>query len=65
MVGMSSATPKPPKITNALRAFPTDQPRLIKRPESQPLKKFPRSAAMKGIQTAIKPLLRAIPLATR
>jgi hypothetical protein len=40
MVGMSKATPKRPKTTRALRAFPTDQPRLISRPESQPLEKI-------------------------
>ena len=47
----------PPNITRALRAFPTDQPRLTREPETAPLKKFPRSAAMKGIQTATSPLL--------
>ena len=65
MVGMRRSTPVPPKTTSALRAAPSDHPRLSKYPETPPPTKLPRSAAMNGTHTAIKPLLREMPLATR
>src|SRR5216683_4810330 len=64
-VGMRRRTPVPPKTTSAFRAAPSDHPRLSKYPETPPPTKLPRSAAMNGTHTAIKPLLREMPLATR
>ena len=65
MVGSSIITPRPPKTTIALRAAPSDHPRLIRRPDNNPPTRLPRSAAINGIQIATKVLLRSSPFATR
>src|SRR6185369_17257090 len=59
IVGIRVVTPIPPKTTRALRALPSDHPRLMSHPEAHPPKKLPRSAAMNGTQTAMNPLRKS------
>src|SRR6185436_375528 len=65
IVGIKRAIPSPPKITTALRARNTGQPRLMSQLDKPPPKKLPRSAARNGIQNASNPCSGLIPFVTR